>query len=71
MPIVNTPTILKLVTKSIDIVILSGFGGNKRYALPIITIYDSIGIAITPFDLEGPLLMLFTNFFMYIRDNMD
>ena len=44
MPTVNAPAILKVVIRSIDIVILSGFGGNKRYAVPIITTYNNTGI---------------------------
>jgi hypothetical protein len=34
------PATINVIIRSIDIVILSGFGGNKRYALPIITAYN-------------------------------
>ena len=44
MPIVNAPATLNVIIRSIDIVILSGFGGNKRYAVPIITTYNNPGI---------------------------
>ena len=44
MPIVNAVAILKFVTKSIGIVILSGFGGNNRYELAIIIAYNSTGV---------------------------
>ena len=44
MPIVNAPAILNVIIRSIDIVILSGFGGNKRYAVPIMTMYNNTGI---------------------------
>jgi hypothetical protein len=63
MPIVNALAILKFVTKSIGIVILSGFGGNNRYELAIIIAYNSTGIAMFSFDLEG-LLFLFIIFFI-------
>ena len=46
-----------------EIVILSGLGGNKGNALPIITTYNNTGIAMFSFDLEG-LLMFFTSFFV-------
>ena len=66
MPIVNAPVTLNVMIRSIDIVILSGLGGNKRYALPIITKYNNTGITMFSFDLEG-LLIFFTSFFVYRR----
>ena len=59
IPIVNAPATLNVIIRSIDIVILSGLGGNQRYALPSITTYNNTGIAMFSFDLEG-LLVFFT-----------
>lgn len=57
-----SPYYIVCMIRSIDIVILSGLGGNKRYALPIMTKYNNTGITMFYFDLEG-LLMFFASFF--------
>ena len=41
MPTVNAPATLNVIIRSIGIVILSGFGGYKRYVVAIITAYNS------------------------------
>ena len=66
IPIVNAPATLNVIIRSIDIVILSGLGGNQRYALPIITTYNNTGIAMFSFDLEG-LLVFFTGSLLLIE----
>jgi len=37
----DAPATLNVIIRSIGIVILSGFGGNKRYVVAIITAYNS------------------------------
>ena len=66
MPIVNAPATLNMIIRSIDIVILSGLGGNKRYEVPIITTYNNTGIMMFSFDLEV-LLLFYASFFLYRR----
>jgi hypothetical protein len=57
-PILNVPATLKLVIKSIGIMLLSGFGGNEKYAI-IITMAYMIGSSIiTVFFDDNKFLLL-------------
>jgi hypothetical protein len=58
MPILKPLTTLKLASKTISIVVLSEFGGNKKYALPIRTIRNRIGIASPSFILESTVTVV-------------